>query len=567
MNDISKNWPALSLAEAHARLTAPGAPFETVETQVRGVAMRVWKHAPATAVEAFDQARGHGDREFLVLADERVSFEGFARAALAVAHDLRERGLNKGDRVALVMRNLPEWPVIFMGALLAGAIAVPLNARWTATELAYAILDSGARFVFADGERLSRLTDLPSSVEQFFAVRAEILPKGAHALETIIGAPAAWGDLPDRALPDVTLLPEDDATIFYTSGTTGAPKGALGTHRALTTNIFAAPFSVARNQLRRGDDPAPKGEIKQRVTLIVVPFFHAIGTFSVLLPNMASGGKLVLMRKFDAEKAAALIARERVTVAGGVPAIPLALLDHAQNHDLSSLELVTYGGAPSPASLAERIRAGLGAMPGQGWGMTETSATCTTHSGADYLHRPASCGPALPVSRIKVMKGDVEAPPGMVGELWAFGPNIVKGYWNRPEATAQAFQAGWVKTGDLASIDAEGFCTIVDRAQDMLIRGGENIYCIEVENVLADHPAVADAALIGLPHPHLGEVPAALVQLRAGMAVSEAALRAFAGVRLAAFKVPERVVISNDALPRNANGKLVKSEMRKAFVS
>jgi acyl-CoA synthetase (AMP-forming)/AMP-acid ligase II len=565
MNDMPKNWPALSLAEAHARLTAPGAPFETVEMHIRGVAMRVWKHVPTTAAEAFAQARTHGDREFLVLDGERVSFDAFARAALAVAHDLRERGLNKGDRVALVMRNLPEWPVVFMGALLAGAIAVPLNARWTATELAYALLDSGARFVFADGERLARLTDLPSSVERLFVTRAESLPKGTHALEEIIAAPAGWSDLPDRALPDVPLLPEDDATIFYTSGTTGVPKGALGTHRALTTNIFAAPFSLARNQLRRGADPvAPRA---QRVTLLVVPFFHSIGTFSVLLPNMAAGGKLVLMRKFDAAKAAALIAREHVTVAGGVPTIPLALLDHAQSHDLSSLELITYGGAPSPASLAGRIRAGLGAMPGQGWGMTETSATCTTHSGADYLNRPASCGPALPVSRIKVMNGDVEAPSGTVGELWAFGPNIVKGYWNRPDATAQAFRDGWISTGDLASIDAEGFCVIVDRAQDMLIRGGENIYCIEVENVLTEHPAVADAALVGLAHPHLGEVPAALVQLRAGMTVSETMLREYAGTRLAAFKVPERVVISNDALPRNANGKLLKGEMRKAFAS
>ncbi|HEU0095816.1 MAG TPA: long-chain fatty acid--CoA ligase, partial [Rhizomicrobium sp.] len=436
MNDMPKNWPALSLAEAHAGLTAPGAPFETVETHIRGVAMRVWKHVPTTAAEAFARARSHGDREFLVLDGERISFEAFARAALAMAYALRERGLNKGDRVALVMRNLPEWPVVFMGALLAGAIAVPLNARWTATELAYAILDSGARFVFADGERLSRLTDPPPSVEQLFVTRAEGLPKGAHALEEIIGAPVAWRDLPDRSLPDMPLLPEDDATIFYTSGTTGAPKGALGTHRALTTNIFAAPFSLARNQLRRGADiTTPQA---QRVTLLVVPFFHSIGAFSVLLPNMAAGGKLVLMRKFDAAKAAALIARERVTVAGGVPTIPLALLDHAQSHDLSSLELITYGGAPSPASLAGRIRTGLGAMPGQGWGMTETSATCTTHSGADYLNRPASCGPALPVSRIKVMNGDVEAPPGTVCELWAFGPNVVKGYWNRPDATAQA---------------------------------------------------------------------------------------------------------------------------------
>ncbi|HEY0267560.1 MAG TPA: class I adenylate-forming enzyme family protein, partial [Rhizomicrobium sp.] len=469
---------------------------------------------------------------------------------------LAERGLRKGDRVALAMRNLPEWPVVFMGALLAGAIAVPLNAWWTAAELAFGLRDCGARFVFADAERLARLTDLPPSVEQVFVARGE----GGAALEDVIGAPARWAHLPDIAPPDVALGPEDDATIFYTSGTTGAPRGALGTHRSLTTNIFAAPFVVARNALRRGAEPPPA---KPRVTLLAVPFFHVIGSLSVLLPNMAAGGKLVLMRKFESAHAAELIAREKVTVAGGVPAIPLSLLEQAG--DYASLELITFGGAPAPAALARRIRETLGAMPGQGWGMTETSATCTTHSAEDYLGRPGSCGPALPVSRIKIVKDGREAPPGMVGELWAFGPNIVKGYWNRPEATADSFADGWVRTGDLAGIDAEGFLTILDRRQDMLIRGGENIYCIEVENVLAQHPGVADAALVGLPHPQLGEVPAALVQARPGAEVNEAGLRAFAGARLAAFKVPVRILVSDTPLARNAGGKLVKSELRKAF--
>jgi long-chain acyl-CoA synthetase len=561
MND--KSWPALSLAEAHACLTAPGRPFETVETAVRGVPMRVWKHVPATAVEAFDRARLFGGREFLVHGQERISYDGFVRATLKVAQLLGESGVKKGDRVALVMRNLPEWPVVFMGALLAGAIAVPLNAWWTGTELAYAILDCGARFIFADAERLARLTDLPPSVERVFVTRAANPPVAVTVLEDVIGAPAHWCDLPQCPMPDVGLSPEDDATIFYTSGTTGAPKGALGTHRALTTNIFAMPFSNARNLLRRGEIAAPPA--RQRVTLLAVPLFHVVGSLSVLLPNMAAGGKLVLMRKFDAEEACALIEREKVTVAGGVPAVALALLDKASGHDLSSLELVTFGGAPSLPSLAARIRDELGAWPGQGWGMTETSATCTSHSGEDYLHRPSSCGPALPVCRLKVMEGGMELPPGMAGELWAFGPNIVKGYWNRPQATAETFRDGWVRTGDLAMLDDEGFLTILDRAQDMLIRGGENIYCIEVENVLTQHPAVADAALIGLPHPLLGEVPAALVQTRPGHLISEGELQEFVGARLAAFKVPVRVQVSNVALPRNEGGKLMKQGLRKLF--
>jgi len=574
----------MSLEEAHARLTAPGAQFEIAEITVRGALTRVWKHVPATAAQALTQARRHGAREFLVYQDERVSFDGFARASLAIAAMLEDRGVRKGDRVALVMRNLPEWPVVFMGALLAGAIIVPLNAWWTGTELAYGILDCGARFVFADAERLARLKDLLPSVEQVFVARAANPPPGVMVLEEVIGAPAHWGDLPDRAMPDIALAPEDDATIFYTSGTTGAPKGALGTHRSLTTNIFAMPFSHARNLLRRGgavpaspSREAQEGEVavaalamrrpegEQRITLLAVPFFHVIGSLSILLPNMVAGGKLVMMRKFEPQPALELIAREKVTVTGGVPAVAMALQEQAQEHDVSSLELVTFGGAPAPASLAAQVRARLGAMPGQGWGMTETSATCTSHSGEDYLHRPASCGPPLPVSRLKIIKDGIEQPSGTAGELWAFGPNVVKGYWNRPQATADAFQDGWLRTGDLAMLDSEGFCTILDRALDMLIRGGENIYCAEVENVLIQHPAVADAALVGLTHPHLGEVPAAMVQLRPGADVSEAVLRAFAAERLAAFKVPVQVRFSPDALPRNAAGKLEKNRLRQMF--
>lgn len=563
MNDIPKKQRLLSLEEAQARLTAPGAPFETMDMTIRGIPMTVWKHVPATAREAFDKARAHGSREFLVYEDQRITYDAFARATIALAAHLHRQGVQKGDRIALAMRNLPEWPVAFMAGLLAGAIVVPLNAWWTATELAYGVLDCGADVVIADGERLERLKGLPPSVRKIFVTRCDGSAGDCTRLEDVIGAPAQWRDLSPGQLPDIALLPEDDATIFYTSGTAGAPKGALGTHRSLTTNIFAMPFSNARNALRWGSQVLNPDV--QRVTLIAVPFFHVIGSLSILLPNMAAGGKLVLMRKFDPEDAQELIARERVTVTGGVPAIPLSLLEQQTAHDLSSLQLVTYGGAPSPVSLARRIRTQLNAMPGQGWGMTETSATCTTHSGEEFLHRPESCGPVLPVGRLKVMQDGRDAPPGVVGELWAFGPNIVKGYWNRPDATAENFRDGWLKTGDLASLDAEGFCTILDRSHDMVIRGGENIYCIEVENILAEHPAVADAALLGLPHPLLGEVPVALVQARPGAEIDAAMLLDFARARLAEFKLPVRVVIREEALPRNEGGKLLKNELRKAF--
>jgi long-chain acyl-CoA synthetase len=567
MNSALPNWPAMSLAEAEARLTASGRPFEIVETAVRGVTTRVWKHVPATAPAVFAQARSHGTKEFLVYEDERVTFDAFARAALAVADRLSRDGLRKGDRIALAMRNLPEWPVVFFGGLLAGAVMVPLNGWWSGAELAYGLADSGSRFLFADAERLERLQGgLPSCVEKAFVTRADVAAD-ARPLEHVLGQPGEWGRLPQRPMPAIALDPEDDATIFYTSGTTGRPKGALGTHRSLTTNIFAAPFSAARNALRRGAPPGPQGP-SQRITLLPVPFFHVTACLGALMPNAAGGGKLVLMRKFEPEAAMALIGRERVTVTGGVPAIALSLLEHPRfsAYDLSSLELLTYGGAPSPAGLAGRIRRCFpNAAPGHGWGMTETSATCTSHSAEDYDRRPASCGPALPVSAVKVMNEDAtaELPRGAVGELWAFGPNVVKGYWNRPAETAAAFRNGWVRTGDLAFLDEEDFCFIVDRARDMLIRGGENIYCIEVESVLCEHPAVADAALIGLAHPILGEVPAAVVQTRAP--VGECDLRAFAAGRLAAFKVPERIAVSSAPLPRNASGKVVKSALKAAF--
>jgi acyl-CoA synthetase (AMP-forming)/AMP-acid ligase II len=304
----------------------------------------------------------------------------------------------------------------------------------------------------------------------------------------------------------------------------------------------------------------------QRITLLAVPFFHVIGSLSVMLPSMTVGGKLVLMHRFEPEAALTLIEREKVTVAGGVPAIMLAMLEHPRltDFDLSSLKLATYGGAPPPPDLPARIAAAFpNAAAGHGWGMTETSATCTTHSGQDYAARPESCGPALPVSRLKVLVDGRAAAPGEVGDLWAFGPNVVKGYWNRPDASAAHFRDGWVKTGDLASIDAEGFCTIVDRATDMVIRGGANIYCSEVETVLARHPAVAEAALVGLPDPVLGEVPAALVRARGP--VSEQTLQAFAGQYLAAYKVPVRILVSTDPLPRNEGGKLVRRALVRAF--
>jgi long-chain acyl-CoA synthetase len=573
----AKPWPALSIAEAHALLTGPGTPFEMEERVIRGIPMRVWKNVPPTLREVMLAGRLHGEKIFLVYEEDRASFEAFTRATLSFAHALIAEGVKKGDRVAVIMRNLPEWPVAFFGAALTGAIVTPLNAWWTGPELEYGLADSGCKIAVVDAERLERLSEHLHNcpdLRRIYVAREseEVAHPLVTKLEEVIGPVNDWKNLPDLPVPAIAIEPEDDATIFYTSGTTGKPKGALGTHRNFVSNIAAAALSAARNFLRRGEPvPAPDPTARQRATLLAIPFFHATGAIAVMAPSLAGGAKLVLIRKWDAEAAMALIDREQITSAGGVPTIAWQLIEHParSKYDLSSLESVSYGGAPSAPELVRKIKESFPkSAPGNGWGMTETSATATIHSAEDYQHRPDSCGPATPVTDLKIVGPDGAAlPPNSVGELWANGPNIVKGYWNKPEATAQTFVDGWVKTGDLARLDEEGFCFIIDRAKDMLIRGGENIYCVEVENALYEHPAVMDAALVGIPHRTLGEEPGAVVTLKPDGHATEAELRAFVAERLAAFKVPVKVVFWPETLPRNANGKILKAELKKIFVA
>jgi long-chain acyl-CoA synthetase len=575
---VSEAWPVMSIAEAHARLTAPGERFEIEEIPIRGIMTKVWKNAPPTLRDVFLNARAFPDREFLVYEADRATYEAFARATLVLAHQLQADGVRKGDRVAVIMRNLPEWPVAFFAGILAGAIVTPLNAWWTGPELEYGLADSGAKVAIVDDERLGRIADCLDSLGDLTRVyvsrSAEASPHPKLGrLEDVIGPVNGWASLPDRPLPDVAMGPEDDATILYTSGTTGKPKGALGTHRNMTSNIGAGGISAVRNFLRAGQ-PLPESgphKIPQRVTLLVVPFFHATGLSATLGPTMNAGGKIVLMRRWDAEPAMRLIEREKVTSTGGVPTIAWQLIEHPARakYDLSSLAAVTYGGAPSAPELVRKIAETFpGSTPGNGWGMTETTATFTSHLGRDYENRPDSAGPAAPVGEMQIRDpadGKTVLPTGAVGELWAKGPQVVKGYWNKPEATAETFVDGWLRTGDLARLDEEGFLFIIDRAKDMLIRGGENIYCVEVENVLYDHPAVMDAAIVGIPHKTLGEEPGAVVHLRPGGVATESELRNFVRARLAGFKVPAKVVFWPEMLPRNANGKIVKTELKKVF--
>jgi long-chain acyl-CoA synthetase len=574
---LPAGWPAMSIAQAHAMLTGPGMPTEVAQQTIRGIRTKVWKNLPPSIRSVVEASRAHGEKIFLVYEDERVSFEAFHRAVAALAADLSAQGVVKGDRVAVVMRNIPEWVVAFYAAASLGAIVTPLNAWWTGPELEYGLTDSGSKVLLVDAERYERMTEhLPNcpDLTRVFVTRErdEIAHPLVAKLEDVIGAPETWKDLPDTPLPTVAIAPDDDATIFYTSGTTGKPKGALGTQRAVNSNIMAAVCGGARSFLRRGEaPPQPDPTAPQRSSLISVPFFHVTGCMAVLNASLFGGAKLVMMRKWDAIRAFELIEREKIQTAGGVPTIAWQLIEHParKNYDLSSLEAVAYGGAPSAKELVEALRKTFPkSMPGQGWGMTETCATVTSNGAEDYWNRPESCGVAVPVSELQIrdpVDGVTVLGVGEVGELWSNGPQVVKGYWNKPEATAQTFVDGWVRTGDLAKIDDEGFCYIIDRAKDMLIRGGENIYCIEVENALYDHPSVMDAAVVGIPHRTLGEEPGAVVTLKAGAHATEDELRAHVAERLAAFKVPVAVKFWHEVLPRNANGKIMKNELKKLF--
>ena len=557
-------------------LTAPGSLFEMEERVIRGVRLRVWKNAPPTLRDVFVNTHAFKQRTCLVYESERVSYDAFARATIALAHELRARGVRKGDRVAIIMRNLPEWPVAFFAAAICGAIATPLNAWWTGPELEYALADSASKVALVDGERWQRIAehiDACPSLECVFVSRepGALSDSRLVHLERVIGDSFAWASLPESTpLPEVSLEPEDDATIFYTSGTTGKPKGALGTHRSIVTNILTSGFAAARAFVRRGEPVPPPDPDVPRVALLVVPMFHVTGCNASLVPHLNAGGKIVLMRKWDVEHAMQLIEREKVMVTGGVPTIAWQLVEHParEKYDLSSLISVAYGGAPSAPELVRRIKEVFPqSMAGNGWGMTETAATFTSNNSEDYQNRPSSCGPPAPIGELKIMSSDgtQELPLGEVGELWARGPQVVKGYWGNPQATQQTFVDGWVRTGDLARLDEEGFCYIIDRAKDMLIRGGENIYCVEVENVLYEHPAVIDAALIGIPHRTLGEEPAAVVHLKPGSTASEAELRAFVAEQLAAFKVPVKIAVWPQTLPRNPQGKILKNELKRAF--
>ena len=556
---------SLSNDEIEARLTAPGSLFEIEEREIRGIAIKTWKNAPPSLATVLEQSRIHGDKGFLVYEDDRLSFEQHYRAAASLAHILVEDwGVRKGDRVAIAMRNFPEWSIAFWAAAVAGAVVVPLNSWWKAEELRYGLADSGTSVLFADEQRARLVAPMLDElgVRHTAVARAEgALAAGHVAIESLIA-----GSDGEPGLPAVELGPEDDATIFYTSGTTGNPKGALGTHRNICGNVLSLAYPQARMSMQKGESLEQLAERPQNVQLLSVPLFHATGCHSILVANLFFGGKLVMMYKWNPERALELIERERVTSFGGVPAMVWQVLESPDfaTRDTSSVQSVGYGGAPAAPELVRRIKEVFPkASAGNGYGLTETSSVTTLNAGDDYLRKPSSVGPPVPVCEVKVVDTAGKAlPHGEVGELCIKGPNVVKGYWNKPDATAETFTDGWLHSGDLAAVDDEGFVFIHDRAKDMLIRGGENIYCVEVESVLYDHPSVMDAAVVGIPHRVLGEEVGAVVQVARDRSVTVVELKEHASAKLAGFKVPVCIEIRTEPLPRNPNGKILKSQLR-----
>ena len=559
------------MQQIHDQLTGPGGPFELREIEVRGVPMREFAAAPATMRDLWVAASaGHDDTLYIVFEDEHHTYADIAADVRSLAHLLYEtHGVRPGDRVAVSMRNYPEWIVAYWATISLGAALVGMNAWWTASEMAYGLEDSRPRVLIVDGERLERLGEVLDQVRApgrlpIIATRHEgELPSDA----------VLWGDVVRRdeapeALPAAEIDPDDDATIFYTSGTTGFPKGAQLTHRGSVTNMMNLAFMAAQSQATMAamDPDFVPGESGPAVSLAPTPLFHVTACNCGLHPITASGGTMVLMYKWDAGRAIELIERERVTRSGGVPVMSRELLSHPdwQRRDVSSLTALSGGGAQLQPDLVDKIGE-AGRTPGTGYGLTETHGIVTAVSAKFFSDKPESCGPVVPTLDAKLVDeagNDLPPGPDTVGELCVRGSVVIKGYLNKPDATGEAIRDGWFNTGDIARIDDEGFVYIVDRAKDMVLRGGENVYCSEVESALYEHPAVAENVVFGVPDQRLGEVVAACVVLNEHAAASEDELQAFVRERIAAYKVPERIWFRTDSLPRNANGKFLKRQVK-----
>ena len=552
-----------------AELTGPGGAFEVVTEDVLGVPLQMYKNRLHSLGELIAMADGRAGVDFLVQGDRRLTYDEHNAHVRRVAASLGELGVGHGDRVAILSANNVEWVVLWWAAAAIGAVVVPLNAWWKTDELEFGLRDSGAKLLFCDPKRWQAVRD-----------RVDVLPELEHVFVTDLdeadgvarpGDELLHGDDPGT-LSDAGVDEDDLFAILYTSGTTGRPKGATLTHRQAVANLQNI-FCLGVANASRGGEAAPELSSKvQSATLLVVPLFHVTGCLSTMMLSYASGAKLVLMPpgRFDPDAAMATIEREKITSFGGVPTIMWRIVEsaHFDDYDLSTVVRVSYGGAPAAPELVQRIHERFPKVRktlATAYGLTESASVATSNTGDDYRNHPDSVGRPAPTVEIGVVDPNGRpVPTGATGEIWLRGPTIMRrGYWNRPEATAEAITSdGWFRSGDIGRFDEDGFLYLVDRAKDMIIRGGENVYCVEVEQVLFEHPDVVDAAVVGVPHKVLGEEVKAVVQLKPGSSATVEDLRTHCSERLANFKVPEYVELRDEPLARNPAGKVLKNLLR-----
>lgn len=549
--------------EALSQLTAPGQLYELQQIDHHGQPLRVFKNGPPTLRALFEETRS--DLPFLVYEDERYTYDEAYRTASRIGRLLIDRyGVEPGDRVAISMRNYPEWVTTFTAITSIGAVAVAMNALWQAEEMEYGLIDSGAKVLFADGERIDRLAGCSDavSVRTIAARPIDALPDGIESLATLLES------VPEGPMPSASVAPTDDATIIYTSGSTGHPKGVVSSHRNILSALLSWELDTAAGLLvAELEEPQPDD---QPATLLAVPLFHATGSHAVYLASYRAQRKIVAMYKWDPALAAELIERERIASFIAPAAMTGDLVQTAREtqRDLSSLMMVGGGGAPRAPEQVKDIDASFAnAVPGTGWGMTETNAVGTGIGGEDYLARPESSGRGAAILDLRVVdETGATLPAGQRGELQVRGASVFRGYWNRRDANAEAFTAdGWLRTGDVAYLDEEGFLFIVDRIKDLVIRGGENIGCGAVEAALLEHPDILEAAVYAVPDERLGEEVGATAYCP--QPLDPEALRAFLGDRLARFEVPRYIAITDRPLPRTASGKILKREIREAAVA
>ncbi len=547
--------------------------------------MRVFDSAPSDMRVLWEQSAAHGDSAYIVFEDETITYAEAHTIVRALARLLvDEHGVVAGDRVAIAMRNYPEWALAYWAIISLGAAAVGLNAWWTGAEMEYGLLDSRPKVLIADDERVERVIPHLETIRadmslHLMSVRSDReLPDDASRWSDVVHPENA----PDT-LPPASIEPDDDMCIFYTSGTTGFPKGAQLTHRGSVHNFLhlafasasatiaaakvaaAQPTEVGADTEGAGADERPL----QPTIMVPTPLFHVTANNCVLHPGTVAGAKLVFMYKWDAGRALELIEREQVVSFTGVPTMSREILSHPdwETRDTSSLASMGGGGAALQPDLVEKIDNARGAVrPSTGYGLTETHGIVTAVGSIFFSARPTSAGPIMPTLESKVIDEDGnDLPPGSRGELCVKGPVVVKGYLNRPEATAEAIQDGWFRTGDIVYIDDDGFVHIVDRAKDMVLRGGENVFCSEVEAAIYEHREVAEAAVFGVPDVRLGEKVGVAIFRTEGSTFDESDLAEHLAPLLAKFKQPECVWFVDDPLPRNANGKFVKRELRDRF--